>query len=368
MSMRTFARSHFIKRKQKTPGLSPHAEQRYHKYVHCVSPTAEINLSPMEKLDPQQSLLLTIEKSSNHKNNGLKVNPSDLFMSANDSRVNRGIKRCMSGPTIGEIETQSAQCDEVKVKKGSQSTSSGSKSRERHMTVEMVEQMGTDQGAAVINVVSPSSSLPPPVSSLTSSALLLSKFQHLKRSWETSCGLLANSETIDWSRVNKALYPRQHCSSLIPSPPLLPSIQSRIRNRPMACASLQSSSNQSAKFYKQPHTSSSNLSMDDDMLTSNSLCTSTHDSLTKLISIPAKTSAVQQLSIICAEQDKLKAIFVSEVSCSLFNSVWEAANLLDSALSTRPVSSYSSHFDYEMTVKQLVEYFEKLSVSFRYFC
>ena len=207
--MRTFARSHFIKRKQKTPGLSPHAEQRYHKYVHCVSPTAEINLSPMEKLDPQQSLLLTIEKSSNHKNNGLKVNPSDLFMSANDSRVNRGIKRCMSGPTIGEIGTQSAQCDEVKVKKGSQSTSSGSKSRERHMTVEMVEQMGTDQGAAVINVVSPSSSLPPPVSSLTSSALLLSKFQHLKRSWETSCGLLANSETIDWSRVNKALYPRQ---------------------------------------------------------------------------------------------------------------------------------------------------------------
>ena len=174
-----------------------------------------MNLHQKEKLDPQQSFLPAIEMPSYNQNYGTKVYPPDSLIPERISRVNRGTKRSILSPILGENETQSAQCDEEKNRMGSRSSSTGSLSLERHMTLEMVEEVGTEQGATETTVVSLSSSSPSPISSLKSSGLLLSKFQHLKRSWDTSCDLLANSETIDWSRVYEALYPGQHCLSLL---------------------------------------------------------------------------------------------------------------------------------------------------------
>ena len=84
--------------------------------------------------------------------------------------------------------------------------------------------------------------------------------------------------------------------------------------------------------------------------------------MAKLTSHPPRASDVQQLSILSTEQDKLKAIFVSEVCSSISNSLWEAVYGLDPAMSPGIKRNCRSHFDNKMTVKQLVEYFQKMSV------
>ena len=158
----------------------------------------------------------------------------------------------------------------------------------------------------------------------TASFQLLTRFNSLKDSWIASSRKLASAKSVDWNVLRKTVFVAAHA----PPHSLPPSL-----SRPSSISSL----------YPTPLPSSLPSS----------------NPLSGCKSFSLRTFALQQLSAICTEQDRLRALFISDVSRALGYRIRGAADRINCLYGTHLLD----RSERSPSVQQIVHNYQKLSVS-----
>ena len=158
----------------------------------------------------------------------------------------------------------------------------------------------------------------------TASFQLLTRFNSLKDSWVASSRKLACAKSVDWNVLRKTVFVAAHT----PPHPLPPSL-----SRPSSISS----------HHPTPLPSSLPL----------------NNPLSGCKSFSLRTFALQQLSAICTEQDRLRALFISDVSRALGYRIRGAADRINCLYGTHLLG----RSERSPSVQQIVHNYQKLSVS-----